>query len=96
MPDVSREASTEGESPTSTAHEASQPRYFERPEPGEKPIGFLRLVGILIASHIGVRSRANREEDFRRANGLHVFIAGILYFLMVIGGLILLVNVIVS
>lgn len=62
------------------------------PDADEEPLGFLRLLIILIASHIGVRSRANREEDFRRANGLHVFIAGIIYFLLLIGLLILIVN----
>lgn len=68
-------------------------RYFERPDSNEKPLGFLRLMVILMASHIGVRSKANREEDFRRANGLHVFVAAVIYFLLVIGVLILIVNV---
>ena len=68
-------------------------RYFEQPDANEKPLGFLRLMVILMASHIGVRSHANREEDFRRANGLHVFVAAIVYFLLVIGILILIVNV---
>jgi hypothetical protein len=51
---------------------------------------------ILVSSHIGVRSRAKREEDFRRANGLHIFVAAIVYFILVISVLILLVNFIIS
>ncbi|WP_019530220.1 DUF2970 domain-containing protein [Dasania marina] len=88
------------DAPTETADNTSttahSKRYFERPDPGEKPIGLLRLMVILFSSHIGVRSRSHREEDFRRANGLHVFIAAIVYFLLVVGALIMLVNVIVS
>ncbi|MBN7796407.1 DUF2970 domain-containing protein [Parahaliea mediterranea] len=47
-----------------------------------------------MSSHIGVRSHARREEDFRRANGLHVVIAGGVYFALVIAALVLLVNLI--
>jgi len=67
---------------------------IERPAPGEKPLGLTRLLVILISSHIGVRSHAKREEDFRRANGLHVIAAGMLYFVIVITALVLLVNLI--
>ncbi|MDO8863691.1 DUF2970 domain-containing protein [Haliea sp. E1-2-M8] len=74
----------------------NHPGYIPRPDPGEKPIGFLRMMVILISSHIGVRSRANREEDFRRANGLHVFIAAVVYFVLIVGALIVLVNIITS
>lgn len=78
-------------------HGPPQPsRYLERPAPRAKPLGFLRLMMILISSHIGVRSRANREEDFRRADGLQVFIAAVIYFLLVISMLILLVNMIID
>jgi hypothetical protein len=66
--------------------------YFGVPDPGEKPLGFARLMVILMSGHIGVRSRVNREEDFRRANGLHVFVAAIIYFLLVVGVLILVVT----
>lgn len=62
----------------------------------QRPLGFLRILVILVSSHIGVRSRANREEDFRRANGLHMFIAAFAYFLMIIGALIFLVSVVVG
>jgi hypothetical protein len=67
-------------------------RYFERPDPGEKPHTIFETFGIVIASHLGVRTKAKREEDFRRANGLYVFICAILYFATVLAGLITLVR----
>jgi hypothetical protein len=75
---------------------ANSVQWFGRPDPGEKPIGVWRLIVITLSGHIGVRPRAKRHEDFRRANGLHVFIAAIAYFALVIGALILLVNLIVN
>jgi hypothetical protein len=69
-------------------------QWFGRPDPGEKPIGLMRLLGILLSGHVGVRTRAQREEDFRRANGLHVFIGAIAYFVLIVSGLIVLVNVV--
>lgn len=87
----------------SGTHEPDVPVGTNQPQesradvsPEQKPLGFLRVLVILVSSHIGVRSRANREEDFRRANGLHIFIAAVAYFLMIIGALIFLVNVIVG
>lgn len=95
MSDAKHQSPAGTETKAAREQESRKARYFERPQAGEKPIGFLRLLVILISTHIGVRSRVNREEDFRRANGLHVFIAGVIYFLLIIGGLILLVNRIV-
>jgi len=69
-----------------------KPRYFERPDDDEKPMGFLQVLVIVMSSHLGVRPRAKREEDFRRANGLHIFVAGIVYFLLILTVLILFVR----
>lgn len=69
-----------------------KPRYFERPDPGERPLTFLETVTIVLASHLGVRTRKQREEDFRRANGLHLFIVGVIYFVLIVAGLVLLAN----
>lgn len=71
---------------------SSQPRYFERPDPGEKPLSLLETIFIVLSTHLGVRTAKKREEDFRRANGLHLFIAGIFYFGLIVTGLIVLVN----
>ena len=70
----------------------SRPRYFERPDSNEKPLSLLETVVIVLSTHLGVRNAKRREEDFRRANGLHLFIAGLFYFAIVITGLIILVN----
>lgn len=67
------------------------PRYFERPAAEERPHTLLETLGIVLSTHLGVRSSAKREEDFRRANGLHLFIAGIVYFALVVAGLVALV-----
>jgi len=71
---------------------ADRVQWFGRPDPGEKPLGFWHLLIITLSGHIGVRSRAKRHEDFRRANGLHVFAAAIAYFLLVVVALILLTH----
>lgn len=69
-----------------------KPRYFERPENDEKPMGFWRVLIVVMSSHLGVRPRAKREEDFRRANGLHIFIAGVIYFVAILVALIIFVR----
>lgn len=71
---------------------AKKPRYFEGPDDQEKPLGLWRTVLIVLSSHLGVKPRAKRHEDFRRANGLHVFIAGIIYFALILMLLVSLVN----
>lgn len=61
-----------------------KPRYFERPDEKEEPLGFWRVMLIVFSTHLGVRPKAKREEDFRRANGLHIFIAGVVYFILIL------------
>lgn len=93
MPDTRPGAGPASEDAAAPPSPGERP-FIERPGPGEQPLGFLRLLIILMSSHLGVRSRANREEDFRRANGLHVFAAGVIYFLLVVIILIVVANVI--
>lgn len=69
-----------------------KPRYFERPDDNEKPLSFFETLIIIFSTHLGVRPKARREEDFRRANGLHLFIAGVIYFALLITALIFLVR----
>lgn len=69
-----------------------KPRYFERPDDGEKPLSIWRTLLVVFSTHLGVRPREKREEDFQRANGLHVFIAGIVYFVIILALMITLVN----
>jgi nitrogen fixation protein FixH len=49
---------------------------------------------IVLSGHLGVRPAHKRKEDFERANGVHVFAVAVLYFALVIAGLIILVNVV--
>lgn len=61
-----------------------------------EPYGFWRTVVIVLSGHLGVRPSSKRKEDFARANGVHVFAVAVLYFFLVIVGLIALVNFIVG
>ena len=69
-----------------------QPRYFERPDQDQKPLGFWGMLAIIVATHLGVRRREQRIEDFKRANGLHLFIGGLVYFVLIIVALIVFIN----
>lgn len=55
------------------------------------PLSFKELLVIILSGHLGVRKREQRVSDFRRANGLHVFLAAVLYFALIVTGLIILV-----
>ena len=76
----------------------------EKKNPPNKPLnnekteayGFWKTVIIVLSGHLGVRTTAQRKEDFARANGKHVFAVALIYFLLVISSLILLVNYIAS
>ena len=61
-----------------------------------KAYGFWKTVLIVLCGHIGVRPSKNRQVDFERANGVHVFAVAVIYFLFVIFSLIILVNYIVK
>jgi hypothetical protein len=71
---------------------AQDSHWLGRPDPQEKPLGFWHVFVIILSGHLGVRTRAQREEDFRRANGLHIVIAAFIYFAVVVAGLVVLVN----
>lgn len=72
-----------------------KPRYFEQPDASEKPLTLWETMVVIVSTHLGVRSRKKRHEDFRRANGLHLFVAGLLYFFLLIAGLIALIHYII-
>lgn len=61
-----------------------------------KPLTFRETLSIVFAGHLGVRKREQRVIDFRRANGLHIFIAAAVYFLIVVTGVIMLVRYIAA
>ncbi len=57
-----------------------------------QPYGFWKTVLIVLCGHLGVRTSEQRKTDFARANGIHVFVVAVMYFLLVISALIVLVN----
>ncbi len=61
-----------------------------------KPLTFRETLSIVLAGHLGVRKREQRAIDFHRANGLHIFIAAAVYFLIVVAGVITLVRYITA
>jgi hypothetical protein len=67
-------------------------RQDEKDSDAKRPLSFRELIIIILSGHIGVRKREQRVNDFGRANGLHVFIAAVIYFALVVTGLIILVN----
>lgn len=69
-----------------------RPRYFERPDSDQEPLGFWRMLIIILSTHLGVRGKGQREEDFKRANGLHLFVGGVIYFLLIVTALIVFIN----
>jgi len=60
--------------------------------PGLEPYGFWRTFIIVLSGHLGVRPSHKRKEDFQRANGVYVFAVAVMYFVLVIIGLVFLVN----
>ncbi|MEH6590060.1 MAG: DUF2970 domain-containing protein [Halioglobus sp.] len=58
----------------------------------EQPLSFWETLSILISGHLGVRKRQQRADDFRRANGLHIFIAAVIYFAVIVLSVVLLVR----
>lgn len=73
-----------------------RPRYFEPPDADQQPLGFWRVLLIVLSTHLGVRKRSARADDFKRADGRQLFIAGLVYFALLLFGLILLVNYLAS
>lgn len=59
---------------------------------GQRPLGFFEVMGTVLWTALGVSNQKRRERDFRRGRGLHFAIAGAVYMLLLISGLIALVN----
>lgn len=58
----------------------------------DSPLSLGELVAIILSGHLGVRRREKRVSDFRRANGVQVLLAAVMYFASVVTLLILLVR----
>ncbi len=55
-----------------------------------------QVVGSTLASAFGVQSRRNRERDFRLGKASHFIVAGIVFTVLFVLGMILFVNLILS
>jgi hypothetical protein len=64
--------------------------------PAREQLSVRELIAIVLAGHLGVRKREQRHSDFRRGNGLQVFVAAACYFALVVAGLVLLVLVVAA
>jgi hypothetical protein len=87
-----QDESANSKQPKADTAQPEKSHWLGRPAPHEKPLGFWRVFVIILSGHLGVRTRAQREEDFRRANGLHIVIAAFIYFAVIVAGLVVLVN----
>lgn len=71
-------------------------RYFAQPDANEKPLTLRETLIIVLSAHLGVRTARQREEDFRRASGRNLFIAGVIYFAALLAAMIWLVTFIAT
>ena len=78
------------------ANSGTEPQPEKAPASPAENYGFWRTAVIVFCGHLGVRPSHKREQDFARANGVMVFAVALLYFAIVIVGLIVLVNYIAS
>ena len=73
-------------------HDAEDVKGGDKPPKANGDYGLWETMIIVFSGHIGVRTRKQREQDFAKANGLHVFIAAATYFLLVVIALIFFVR----
>lgn len=69
-------------------------REPEREDPA--PLTAWQVIGSTLASAFGVQSSRNRERDFRRGSASHFIVAGIVFTVLFVLGLVLVVNLILS
>lgn len=69
----------------------------QRDEP-EAPgrLSLWQIVGSTMASAIGVQSSRNRERDFSHGKATHFIIAGIVFTVLFVVGMIVIVNLVLS
>ncbi|MCF8167697.1 MAG: DUF2970 domain-containing protein [Rhodoferax sp.] len=67
-----------------------------RPAKGVPKGSFLRSMTLVAWSFLGIRSRQGYQDDLARVNPLHVVLVGLVAALLLVLGLIVLVNWVVS
>jgi hypothetical protein len=70
-----------------------QPR---RDEPAPKPLSLLQIVGSTIAAAAGVQSSRNRARDFQSGRPTHFIVAGIVFTVAFVIGMVLVVRAVLS
>ncbi|MFM7120840.1 MAG: DUF2970 domain-containing protein [Gammaproteobacteria bacterium] len=70
-----------------------QPRHDE---PAPKPLSLLQIVGSTIAAAAGVQSSRNRARDFQSGRPTHFIVAGIVFTVAFVIGMVLLVRAVLS
>lgn len=60
------------------------------------PLSPWEIVTSTLAAALGVQSRRNRERDFSRGRALHFIIAGVVFTVLFVVGIVLVVNLILS
>ncbi|MDZ7669216.1 MAG: DUF2970 domain-containing protein [Gammaproteobacteria bacterium] len=73
-------------------HQQDEEEQRDAPE----PLSPWEIVTSTLAAALGVQSRRNRERDFSRGRPLHFIIAGVIFTVLFVVGMVLVVNLILS
>ena len=68
----------------------------DRADDGLKPLTFWEILGSTFAAALGVQRYENRKRDFTRGNVVHFIIAGVLFVICFVVGMIFLVNLVIG
>lgn len=80
----------------SNSPENQQDRDDDEQRDAPAPLSPWEIVTSTLAAALGVQSRRNRERDFSRGRALHFIIAGVVFTVLFVIGMVLLVNLILS
>lgn len=84
------------ENAMSNPPENQQERDDDEPRGAPVPLSPWEIVTSTLAAALGVQSRRNRERDFSRGRALHFIIAGVVFTVLFVVGMVLLVKLILS
>jgi len=69
---------------------------MSNPKQDHKPLSLRQLIGSVLAAMLGVQSDKNRQRDFQAGDPKHYIIIGIIVALLMVGGLIMVVNLVMA
>lgn len=78
-------------SPEDQQHEEGEKRHPDQP-----PLSAWEVLTSTLAAALGVQSSRNRERDFSRGRASHFIIAGVVFTILFVLGMVLIVNLILS